>query len=106
VSVGRGFRVPNPIAGNAALLASAREFYIGPKLRPETAWNLGGSLTRYVQVLGRPATLVLDYYDTVFKNQLVADMYTSPQFIILDNLEPGARSFARSAQAEVQKACE
>ncbi|TDN36032.1 TonB-dependent receptor [Hymenobacter sp. UV11] len=101
VSAGRGFRVPNPIADNAAMLASAREYYIGPKLRPETAWNLGGSLTQYFQVLGRPATLVLDYYDTVFKNQLVADMYTSPQFIILDNLEPGARSFARSAQAEV-----
>jgi outer membrane receptor for ferrienterochelin and colicins len=102
LSAGRGFRVPNPIADNAAMLASARQYYIVPNLQPEKAWNLGGSLTQYFQVLGRPATLVVDYYNTIFQNQLVADMYTTPQYIILDNLTPGARSFARSAQAEVQ----
>ena len=102
LSAGRGLRVPNPIADNAALLASARSYYIGPYLRPETAWNLGGSFTQYFQLLGRPATFVADYYSTIFQNQLVADMYTQPQFIILDNLAAGARSFARSAQAEVQ----
>lgn len=102
VSAGRGFRVPNPIADNAAMLASAREFYINPGLRPETAWNLGGSFTQYFQLLGRQATFVADYYDTIFQNQLVADMYTNPQYIVLDNLQPGARSFARSLQTEVQ----
>ena len=102
LSAGRGFRVPNPIADNAAMLASARIFYIANNLRPETAWNLGGAYTQYFQLLGRQATLVLDYYDTIFQNQLVADMYTTPQFIKLDNLAPGARSFARSVQAEVQ----
>jgi outer membrane receptor for ferrienterochelin and colicin len=102
LSAGRGFRVPNPIADNAAMLASARQYYIATGLQPEKAWNLGGSLTQYFQVLGRPATLVVDYYNTIFQNQLVADMYTTPQYIVLDNLAPGARSFARSAQAEVQ----
>jgi outer membrane receptor for ferrienterochelin and colicins len=102
LSAGRGFRVPNPIADNAAMLASARNYFIAPNLRPETAWNLGGSFTQYFQAWGRPATLVADYYSTIFQNQLVADMYTQPQYIILDNLAPGARSYARSAQAEVQ----
>jgi len=102
LSAGRGLRVPNPIADNAAVLASARQFYIAANLRPETAWNLGGSLTQYFQVLGRPATFVADYYSTVFQNQLVADMYTTPQYIVLDNLPTGARAFAHSAQAEVQ----
>lgn len=102
LSGGSGFRVPNPIADNAALLASARGFYIGPNLRPEKAWNLGGSFTQYFQLLGRQATFVADYYSTSFQNQLVADMYTTPEFVILDNLEPGTRSFARSFQAEVQ----
>ena len=102
LSAGRGFRVPNPIADNAAQLVSARQYYIGANIRPEKAWNMGGSFTRYFQLAGRPATLVADYYSTVFQNQLVADMYTSPEFIILDNLEPGTRSFARSAQLEVQ----
>jgi outer membrane receptor for ferrienterochelin and colicins len=102
VSAGRGLRVPNPIADNAAMLASAREFAIAPNLRPETAWNLGGSLTQYFQAFGRQATLVADYYSTIFQNQLVADMYTNPAYISLDNLAPGARSYARSLQAEVQ----
>ncbi|MGI4875234.1 MAG: TonB-dependent receptor [Janthinobacterium lividum] len=101
-SAGRGFRVPNPIADNASVLASARIFYIANNLRSETAWNLGGSLTHYFQLLGRPATAVLDYYDTSFQNQLVADMYTTPQYVKLDNLASGARSYARSLQAEVQ----
>lgn len=101
-SAGRGLRVPNPIADNAAMLASAREFAIAPNLRPETAWNLGGSLTQYFQAFGRPATFVADYYSTIFQNQLVADMYTNPAYISLDNLAPGARSYARSLQAEVQ----
>jgi outer membrane receptor for ferrienterochelin and colicins len=102
LSAGRGLRVPNPIADNAAMLASAREFVVAPGLRPETAWNLGGSFTQYFQLLGRPATFVADYYSTIFQNQLVADMYTTPEYISLNNLSPGARSFARSLQAEVQ----
>ncbi|MGI4832757.1 MAG: TonB-dependent receptor [Janthinobacterium lividum] len=101
LSAGRGLRVPNPIADNQAQLASARVYFIGANIQPEVAWNAGGSLTQYFQLAGRPATLVADYYGTTFKNQLVADMYTAPQFILLDNLEPGARSFAHSAQLEV-----
>lgn len=84
------------------MLASAREFAIAPNLRPETAWNLGGSLTQYFQLFGRQATFVADYYSTIFQNQLVADMYTNPAYLSLDNLAPGARSYARSLQAEVQ----
>jgi outer membrane receptor for ferrienterochelin and colicins len=102
VSAGRGFRVANPIADNAAMLASAREFVIGSNLQPERAWNIGGSFTQYFTLLGRPATFVTDYYHTEFDNQLVADMYSAPQLILLDNLEPGGRSFARSLQAELQ----
>ena len=102
VSAGRGFRVANPIADNAALLASAREFVIGNNLRPETAWNLGGSFTQYFTLWGRQATFVTDYYDTEFGNQVVADMYSTPQLVLIDNLGPGGRSFARSLQAELQ----
>ncbi|MBF9140526.1 TonB-dependent receptor [Hymenobacter properus] len=101
-AAGRGFRVANPIADNAAVLASAREFVIAPNLQPEKAWNLGGSATQYFTALGHPATFVLDYYHTEFQNQVVADMYTAPSIITLDNLAPGARSFARSLQAELQ----
>jgi len=101
-AAGRGFRVPNPIADNAAMLASSRQFIIAPNLQPERAWNVGGSATQYFNVLGRQATFVVDYYHTEFDNQLVADMYTSARYISLGNLAPGGRSFARSLQAELQ----
>jgi len=102
LAAGRGFRVANPIADNAAVLASAREVYIGGNLRPETAWNVGGSATQYFTLLGHPATAVLDYYHTEFGNQVVADMYSAPSLLYIDNLAPGGRSFARSLQAELQ----
>ncbi len=101
-AAGSGFRVANPIADNAAMLASAREFVIGPRLRPEKAWNVGGSATQYFTALGHPATFIFDYYHTAFANQVVADMYTAPGLITIDNLPPGGRSFARSLQAELQ----
>ena len=102
LAAGRGFRVANPIADNAALLASARQFIIGDNLRPERAWNLGGSATQYFKVLGRSATAVLDYYHTEFDNQVVADMYSAARYVLIDNLPPGGRSYARSLQAELQ----
>ena len=102
LSAGCGWRVASPIADNAYLLASARTFVIGNGLRPETAWNMGGSFTRYFTLWGRQATFVADYYHTEFGNQVVADMYTAPQLVLVNNLAPGGRSFARSAQAELQ----
>ena len=102
LAAGRGFRVANPIADNAAVLASARQFVIGSNLRPERAWNVGGSATQYFTMLGRPATFIVDYYHTEFQNQVVADMYTAPGYILLDNLLPGGRSYARSLQGELQ----
>jgi len=102
VAAGRGFRVANPIADNAAMLASSRQFIIGSNLRPERAWNVGGSASQYFTVLGRPATFVADYYHTEFDNQVVADMYTDAGSIIIDNLVPGGRSFAGSLQGELQ----
>ena len=102
LATGSGFRVANPIADNASMLASAREFVISPNLRPEKAWNFGGSATQYFTVLKRPATFVVDYYHTEFQNQVVADMYTSPSIIEIGNLQTGGRSFARSLQGELQ----
>ena len=102
LAAGRGFRVANPIADNAAVLASAREVLIDPNLRPERAWNLGGSATQYFTALGRPATFILDYYHTEFDNQVVADMYSAPGLVVINNLAPGGRSFARSLQGELQ----
>ncbi|WP_073108676.1 TonB-dependent receptor [Hymenobacter daecheongensis] len=102
LAAGRGFRTANPLAENTGMLVSARDFVVSDQLRPERAWNVGGSFTQYFTVAGRSATLVADYYHTEFQNQVVADPYTAPTALLIDNLEPGGRSFSRSFQAEVQ----
>ncbi|QDA59097.1 TonB-dependent receptor [Hymenobacter jejuensis] len=102
VAAGSGFRTANPLAENSGMLVSSREFVINPDLRPEKAWNLGGSFTQYFTVAGRQATVVADYYHTEFQNQIVADPYTSSSLLVIGNLEPGGRSFSRSFQTEVQ----
>ncbi|MCC2548674.1 TonB-dependent receptor [Hymenobacter sp. BT175] len=103
---GSGFRVANPIAENVGMLVSAREFVIGDNVNhavsPERAWNVGGSLTQYFILAGRPATFTTDYYYTWFRNQVVADSYTSPDQLLIADLQPGGRSFSHSFQAEVQ----
>ncbi|MFC7669237.1 hypothetical protein ACFQT0_19175 [Hymenobacter humi] len=62
----------------------------------------GGSATQYFTLLSRPATFVVDYYHTEFDNQVVADMYSESRYVIIGNLAPGGRSFARSLQGELQ----
>jgi hypothetical protein len=99
---GTGFRTANPIAENTGMLVSSRDFVISSNLRPEQAWNVGGSFTQYFTLAGRPATFVADYYHTEFQNQVVADAYYSPNQLNISNLLPGGRSYSRSFQAEVQ----
>ncbi|GAA4381901.1 TonB-dependent receptor [Hymenobacter koreensis] len=100
LAAGRGYRVANPIAENAGMLVSSRQFALDPNLQPERAWNVGGSLTQYFRVAGRQATFVADYYHTVFQNQVVADPFASSSALLFSNLN--GRSFSRSFQAEVQ----
>jgi outer membrane receptor for ferrienterochelin and colicin len=103
VAAGRGFRVANPIAENAGMLVSSRQFVFDPNLLPERAWNMGGSFTQYFTLAGRQATFVADYYHTEFQNQIVADAYAANNLLLFSNLSTyGGRSFSRSFQAEVQ----
>ncbi|RSK47008.1 TonB-dependent receptor plug domain-containing protein [Hymenobacter rigui] len=102
LAAGRGQRTANPLAENSGMLVSSREFVISPNLRPETAWNVGGSFTQYFNAFGRPGTFITDYYHTEFQNQVVSDPYTATTQLLIGNLEPGGRSFSRSFQTEVQ----
>ena len=62
------------------------------------SWNYGGSLTNDFTLLGKKASLVLDYHRTDFQNQLVVDV-DHPRELHAYNLQ-GA-SFANSFQAEI-----
>ncbi|MBA9076407.1 TonB-dependent receptor [Rufibacter quisquiliarum] len=100
LAAGKGFRVANPIAENVGSLVSNREFMIPDNLRPEKAWNVGGSFTQYFTLGERTGAFITDYYYTTFQNQVVPDMYSSPNMVIFTNLN--GRSFSKSFQAEVQ----
>ncbi|MFD2935261.1 TonB-dependent receptor [Spirosoma flavum] len=103
-SAGRGFRVPNPFAENFGYLVSSRAVFLdgsasGQILRPEISWNYGLSLTKDFDLLGKKASLVMDYHRTTFQNQLIVDV-EHPGELHFYNLA-GGRSFANSFQAEL-----
>ncbi|WP_460934336.1 TonB-dependent receptor [Spirosoma humi] len=115
-SAGRGFRVPNPISENMGFLVSSRAVFMyqnrnaGPyvnwnltPLKPEVSWNYGLSLTKELTILGKKASLVLDYYRTDFQNQLVVNVENSSllYFYNLRDATHHGRSFANSFQAEL-----
>ena len=78
-SVGRGKRSANIFAENQNLFSSSRQINIlnsGGKiygLNPEIAWNYGLSVMKNFRLLGGDFELVVDYYITDFKNQVLID---------------------------------
>ena len=98
----------NIFSENQKLFYSSRVIYFGNSLldnvwntanyfdlKPESAWNYGVSLTNSFKLFDNNAQLVLDYYYTDFKNQVVVDWET-PSVIYFYNLE--GKSFAKSFQ--------
>ena len=103
-SAGRGKRSANIFAENQQLFASSRAFDIlnsGGKiygLDPEVAWNYGLSFSQGFKIFGKSADAGFDFYRTDFNNQVVVDLYASPQQALFYNLN--GKSFANSLQVE------
>ncbi len=104
-SAGRGKRAANIFAENQALFGSSRQFMILNSggslygLNPEIAWNYGVSLVQNFPLFNKNAEFVVDLYRTDFQNQVVADLYASPQQVLFYNLN--GRSYANSLQVEL-----
>ena len=111
ISAGKGTRMANIFSENQKLFYSSRVIYFGNSLldnvwntanyfdlEPESAWNYGVSLTNSFKLFDNNAQLVLDYYYTDFKNQVVVDWET-PFAILFYNLK--GKSFAKSFQAQL-----
>lgn len=96
-SGGRGFRTANIFVENMGIFASSRKVVVEETLRPEVAWNYGGSLTHEFKLLKKDASVNVDFFRTDFVNQVVVDMEdrTQLRFYNLDGI-----SFANSAQAD------
>lgn len=101
-SAGRGKRSANIFAENLALFASSRMFNITDTdgkiygLNPEIAWNYGMSFSQGFLLFSKKADVGVDFYRTDFDNQVVVDLFHSPQHVNFYNLR--GKSFATSFQ--------
>ncbi len=98
-TAGRGFRAPNVIIDNISLLATSRNWIIDPKVDAEVSWNMGGSFVQDFQFFKRKANISVDYYHTLFENQLIVDRDKDFDNIYLTNLT--GESYSNSFQAEL-----
>lgn len=103
-SAGRGKRSANIFAENQQLFASSRTFGILNTngkiygLNPEIAWNYGFSFSQGFKLFNRSGDVGFDFYRTDFQNQVIVDLYQSPQQVLFYNLN--GKSFANSLQVE------
>ena len=109
-SVGQGRKAANIFAENQSLFATNRSIDIQTNggsiygLRPEKAWNYGGSFQQGFSLFNKQGDLTIDYYRTQFQDQVVVDWETA-RFIRFYNLE--GESFANSFQLSLDYApCE
>lgn len=99
LSVGRGYRVPNPYADYNSFMASNRQWVVNPNIVPEDGLSTGLTFTQKFLFKDRAASLTVDYFYTHFFNQLIVDMDVSPDKVYIYNTN--STSFAHSAQAEL-----
>lgn len=98
ITAGRGWRVPNYIIDNISLMATSKEWIAPTQTQPEISWNFGGSIVQEFKLFGSPASIVVDYYHTLFEQQLIADRDEDIRYIIFKNWN--GKSFSNSFQAE------
>lgn len=98
-TAGKGWRVPNFMVDNISLLASSKTWLRPVELLPEVSWNFGGSIVQEFKLFKQKANLTLDYYHTLFQNQLIVDRDQDPQAIQFKNLD--GKSYSNSFQTEL-----
>ena len=100
-NAGRGLRRALPLVDNIGVLSTGKSFSgIYNEHLLENAWTFGGNATFYLPFGASSNTyLSLDFFSTVFKEQMVADYehaLNAVDFYALD----GNRSYTRSYQAD------
>lgn len=98
VTAGKGWRVPNYMIDNVSLLATSRQWIAPAETLPEISWNFGGSLVQSFKLFGNQASIVVDYYHTLFERQLIVDRDENVNQIIFKNMT--GKSFSNSLQTE------
>lgn len=106
LSGGKGLRTPSVFNENMTIFTSSRQLIIADSfknmpygLKPEIAWNFGGGVVKEFKIKKRKGSLAIDYYYTIFINQIVADRDASPDKIILYGTN-GEKAFSSALQVE------
>ena len=100
-SIGHGIKAANVFAENQTLFATNRAIDLRQNggsiygLRPEKAWNYGGSIQQGFTLFGQQGELNIDYYITNFQDQVVVDWETA-RYIRFYNL--AGKSYSNSFQ--------
>ena len=97
IVAGRGFRTANVFMEQLGSWASNRRWVIEGDLEPEVATNIGFNLVSKFRLNSRDASISLDGYWTEFENRVVADMYSSPNSVMIFN---AAESRSKTLQLE------
>ncbi len=98
LSAGKGYHVPTIFAEHFGLLASNRTISLPEKIKPETAWNFGSTLSYTFYLDYREGSITVDYFRTQFVNRLVTDLENVRELRFY-NLE--GKSYSNSVQVEV-----
>ena len=98
ISGGKGYRTAHVIAENIGFLASSRQWEFSDQLKAEEAWNYGISYTQDFRFGDeKKITLSLDAFRTDFVNQVIVDVESNLQKIMIYNLH--GKSYSNSFQA-------
>lgn len=103
---GSGQRSPTALMNRQSLMASSRTFlFLGRTpnapygLGMEEAWNFGVNLSRRFSLDYREGSIQLDFYRTVFNQQVVVDLDETAREAIFYNLD--GKSFSNTAQFQL-----
>ena len=108
---GSGRRTPSLIIENVGLLASSRNWLLHPNSQNNTngnnpfgreqeiSWNFGGAFLKEFELFYREGSIHLDFYHTIFQNQLVVDLDQTAREVHFYNLE--GQSVSNSFQLEL-----
>lgn len=95
---GRGFRVPNYAIDNLSMMSTNLPWVVDEDIQPEISWNFGVAWYYQFKLFGRKASFNMDYYHTLFVNQLIVDRDENPDLIQFRNLD--GESFSNVVQAD------
>jgi outer membrane receptor protein involved in Fe transport len=98
ITAGKGWRVPNYMIDNISLLANSKTWIAPTEIKPEISWNAGISLVKDFKVFEKNGNISVDFYHTLFQNQLIVDRDAALDAIVFQNLANS--SYSNSFQVE------